>query len=57
MIMYDGIRSINKDTSVIKFTNSRGSSVEVPVTKAVGELIALHLNRIAKDSAVPEKDE
>lgn len=49
MIIFNGIKNINKDVSVIKFLNSSGNSVEIPVTKAVADLISLHLNKISKE--------
>jgi len=50
MIIYDGITNINKDVSMIKFMNSSGSCVEIPVSRAVAELISLHLNKISKEN-------
>lgn len=48
MIIFDGIKVLNKDLKSLKFKNEDGKMVEITVPNQIADFISLRLKEISK---------
>lgn len=53
MIILDGIKSENKKTSFITFSNENGKKIVVPVPEVIGNLISVYLRYLSTEPKQP----
>ena len=49
MIIFDGIKQLNKDLKAIRFKNEEGKVVEITVPNQIADFISLRLKEITKE--------